>query len=108
VAAGGLADRRGDVSQRCGADLPQRLLTLTSRAARMATDASVLLMITESVIPFSTLKQATIYFGPDVRPMAIRAKPDAPSGINRSGDLTVLAVRALSDLPRLLNAAVSA
>ena len=36
--------------------------------------------------------------------IALRVEPDAPPGISRSGDLTVLALRALTDLPLLLNA----
>ena len=39
-----------------------------------------------------------------VRVIALRCEPDAPPGLNRSGDLTVLALRSLTDLPGLLNA----
>ena len=90
------------------ADQGQDLASRTARAARMATDTSVLILLTGSVIPFSAVKSATVYFGPDVKAMAIRVEPDAPPGISRSGDLTVLAVRTLADLPLLLNAAVNA
>jgi uncharacterized protein (DUF58 family) len=86
----------------------QDLASLTSRAARKATDTSVLMLVTGSVIPFSALLHSTVYFGPDVKVMAIRIEPDAPPGITRSGDLTVLAVRTLDGLPALLSAAVSA
>jgi uncharacterized protein (DUF58 family) len=89
------------------ADVGQDLATLTSRTARLAPDTSVAMLITGSVIPFSALKAATVYFGPDVAIMAIRCEPDAPPGISRSGGLTVLAVRALADLPLLLATAVS-
>ena len=40
-----------------------------------------------------------MHFGPDVRVIALRCEPDAPPGLNRSGDLTVLALRGLTDLP---------
>lgn len=62
------------------------------------------MLLTGSVIPFRALQAAAVYFGPDVRVIGLRAEPDAPPGISRSGDLTVLALRALSDLPMLLNA----
>lgn len=85
----------------------QDLAALTSRAARMATDTSVLVLVTGGVIPFAALKSAAIYFGPDVTVLAIRIEPDAPPGISRSGGLTVLGLRAVADLPGLLNAAAS-
>ncbi len=90
------------------ADRGQDLSTLVRRAVRMAPDTTVLMLLTGSVIPFGTLKGAAVYFGPDVRVMAIRIEPDAPPGISRSGDITVLGVRALTDLPLLLNTAAAA
>jgi hypothetical protein len=66
------------------------------------------MMLTGSVIPFASLKAAAIYFGPDVKVVAIRVEPDAPPGISRSGEMTVLALRALTDLPLLLNTAAGA
>jgi uncharacterized protein (DUF58 family) len=86
----------------------QDLASLTSRAARKATDTSVLMLVTGSVIPFSAVKHGCVYFGPDVKVIAIRAEPDAPPGISRSGDLTVLAVQTLDGLPALLSATVNA
>jgi hypothetical protein len=62
------------------------------------------MLLTGSVIPFRALKAASVYFGPDVRVIALRCEPDAPPGINSSADLTVLALRALTDLPMLLDA----
>jgi uncharacterized protein (DUF58 family) len=89
------------------ADDGQDLATLASRAARMAGDTSVAMLITGSLIPFRALKSAAAYFGPDVRAMAIRCELQAPPGVSRSADLTVLAVRALSDLPARLSSAVN-
>jgi uncharacterized protein (DUF58 family) len=89
------------------ADDGQDLATLAGRAARMASDTSVAMLITGSTIPFRALKSTTACFGPDVKAMAIRCEPQAPPGISRSADLTVLAVRSLSDLPSLLSAAVN-
>jgi len=86
------------------ADHGQDLTTLAGRAYRLATDTTVLMLITGSVIPFRALKAASVYFGPDVRVFALRAEPDAPPGVSRSGDLTVLGLRDLANLPMLLNA----
>ncbi|MGH3276883.1 MAG: DUF58 domain-containing protein [Streptosporangiaceae bacterium] len=90
---------RGELAER-GQDLP----TLAGRAYRLARDTTVLMLLTGSVIPFRGLKAASAYFGPDVRVIALRCEPEAPPGISSSGDLTVLALRALTDLPVLLNA----
>jgi uncharacterized protein (DUF58 family) len=90
---------RGELAER-GQDLP----TLAGRAYRLARDTTVLMLLTGSVVPFRALKAAATYFGPDVRVIALRCEPEAPPGINSSGDLTVLALRTITDLPVLLNA----
>jgi uncharacterized protein (DUF58 family) len=86
------------------ADHGQDLSTLAGRAYRLARDTTVLMLLTGSVIPFRALKIAATYFGPDVRVIALRCEPGAPPGLSQSGDLTVLALRDLTDLPMLLNA----
>jgi uncharacterized protein (DUF58 family) len=86
------------------AETGQDLSTLVGRSYRLAQDTTVLMLLTGSVIPFPALRSAAIYFGPDVRVIALRCEPDAPPGISRSGGLTVLGLRALTDLPALLNA----
>jgi uncharacterized protein (DUF58 family) len=86
------------------AEQGQDLSTLSRRGYRLARDTTVLMLLTGSVIPFRALKGAATYFGPDVRVIALRCEPDAPPGLSKSGDLTVLALRALTDLPTLLNA----
>jgi uncharacterized protein (DUF58 family) len=92
VAAGTLADTGQDLS------------ALAGRGYRLAQDTTVLMLLTGSVIPFRALRGAAVYFGPDVRVVALRCEPDAPPGISQSGGLTVLALRTLTDLPMLLNA----
>jgi uncharacterized protein (DUF58 family) len=86
------------------AERGQELSTLAGRGYRLARDTTVLMLVTGSVVPFRALKSAATYFGPDVRVIALRCEPDAPPGLSRSGALTVLALRALTDLPMLLNA----
>jgi uncharacterized protein (DUF58 family) len=92
IAAGALAETGQDLS------------TLAGRGYRLAQDTTVLMLLTGSVIPFSALGSAAVYFGPDVRVIALRCEPDAPPGISQSGGVTVLALRTLTDLPMLLNA----
>jgi uncharacterized protein (DUF58 family) len=92
IAAGTLAETGQDLSTNAG------------RGYRLAQDTTVLMLLTGSVIPFRALKGAAVYFGPDVRVIALRCEPDAPPGISQSGGLTVLALRSLTDLPMLLNA----
>jgi uncharacterized protein (DUF58 family) len=82
----------------------QDLASLAARAARAALDTTVLMLLTGSVVPFRSLKAAAVYFGPDVRVLALRAEPDAPPGITRSADITVFGLRALGDLPGLIAA----
>src|SRR5512146_1114952 len=86
------------------AETGQDLATLAGRGHRLAQDTTVLMLLTGSVVPFRALQGAAVYFGPDVRVIALRCESDAPPGITRSGGLTVLALRALTDLPMLLNA----
>ena len=86
------------------ADQGHDLSTLAGRAYRLARDTTVLMLLTGSVVPFRALQAAATYFGPDVRVIALRCEPDAPPGLTKSGDLTVLALRELTDLPTLLNA----
>jgi len=89
-------------------DHGQDLASLAGRASRLATDTSVLMLLTGSVIPFRSLKAAAVFFGPDVRVIALRVEPDAPPGISESGGMTVLALRVLADLPLLMNTAAYA
>ena len=86
------------------AETGQDLSTLAGRGYRLARDTTVLMLVTGSLVPFRALQGAAVYFGPDVRMIALRCEPDAPPGISQSGGLTVLALRTLTDLPMLLNA----
>ncbi len=86
------------------AETGQDLSALVGRGYRLAQDTTVLMLLTGSMIPFRALRGAAVYFGPDVRVIALRCEPDAPPGISQSGGLTVLALRTLADLPMLLNA----
>jgi uncharacterized protein (DUF58 family) len=86
------------------AETGQDLATLVGRGYRLAQDTTVLMLLTGSVIPFRALRGAAVFFGPDVRVIALRCEPDAPPGISQSGGLTVLALRTLPDLPMLMNA----
>jgi uncharacterized protein (DUF58 family) len=86
------------------AETGQDLSTLVGRSYRLAQDTTVLMLLTGSVISFAALRSAAVYFGPDVRVIALRCEPDAPPGVSQSGGLTVLGLRTLTDLPMLLAA----
>jgi uncharacterized protein (DUF58 family) len=78
------------------------LFPAARRGSAMATDTSLAVLLTGSVISYADVRHAAQRFGPDVVPLVIRVETDAPSGLSRSGGMTVVAIRALSDLPRLL------
>jgi uncharacterized protein (DUF58 family) len=89
---------RGELAER-----GQDLATLTARAARIATDTSVLMLITGSLVALPALRSAAVFFGPDVKVIALRVDAATVPGVSRTGDLTVLGLRVLGDLPRLLS-----
>lgn len=78
-----------------------------AKASSLATDASLVVLVTGSLIPFVDLRGAANRFGPEAVPVAVRVEPDAPAGISVSGGLTVLAVRTIGDLPIVLTGAAS-
>lgn len=79
----------------------------TARAAALATDTSLAVLVTGSRIPYAELRSAGAWFGPEVSPLVVRVEPAFPAGLSVSGGMTVLAVRDLTDLPRLLAASAA-
>lgn len=80
---------------------------LAARAARIAPDTSVALIVTGSVIPFAQLRRAAMHFPPEVRVVALRIDPTASTAISGSGGMTVLSLQQLSELPALLAGTLS-
>lgn len=76
---------------------------LAARAARIAPDTSVAMIITGSEVPFHELHHASAHFPAEVRVVALRVDPRQPT--SRSGDrgLTVLTLQALDELPALMS-----
>ena len=83
------------------------LAVLAVRAARVAPDTSLAVMISGARIPFGGLQRAAAHFPPEARRLALRIEPDRPAGMQTAGSLTVMSLQRLSDLPALLLAAVA-
>jgi uncharacterized protein (DUF58 family) len=78
------------------------LRDLATRAARIAPDTSVALLITGSLVPFIDIHRAAAHFPPEVRSLAIRIDPGAPTSVRGSRGLTVLSLQSLAELPAAL------
>lgn len=75
---------------------------LAARAARIAPDTSIALIITGSRVPFVELRRAASYFAPEVRTIVLRVDPAGATGITGNRVLPVLTLQTLSELPALL------
>jgi len=75
---------------------------LAARAARIAPDTSVALIITGSLVPFRELQHASTHFPPEVRVIALKIDSMRPTGISSHGGLTVLNLQTLAELPALM------
>lgn len=80
--------------------LPQ----LAAHAARVAPTTSVALLITGAATDVADLRRAAAIFPLEVSTVVVRVAPAEPSGLAHIGDLRVLNLSALSDLPGLLRA----
>jgi uncharacterized protein (DUF58 family) len=78
------------------------LSDLAARAARIAPDTSIALIVTGSAVPFVELRRAASHFSIEVRTIALRIDPSATTGISGSSALMVLTLRNLSELAALL------
>ena len=54
-------------------------------------------------MPFGELQHAAAHFAPEVRVVALRVDPTAPTGISGSRALTVLSLQRLGELAALLS-----
>jgi uncharacterized protein (DUF58 family) len=80
------------------------LADVAPRAAGMAPDTSLLLLVTGRHPGFGALHRAAAHFPPEARRLALRIDPAAPVGVQSAGPLTVLSLQRLADLPPLLAA----
>jgi uncharacterized protein (DUF58 family) len=80
------------------ADLP----TLTRRVLRTAPDTSIAMLITGSILPFASVRRAAATLPPEIDTVVLRIDANADPAMTRVGNLTVLTLHALNDLPALM------
>lgn len=83
------------------------LADLARRAARIAPDTSMALLVTGSQVPFEQIQRAANDFPIEVKVLALQVDPTRPTGIRESRGLTVLTLQRLTDLAGLLLGAAS-
>ena len=71
-------------------------------ASNLAPDASVAILVTGSHRPFIQVQRALAQFEVEVIKVALVIDPDAQVGVRSAGGLTILTVRELADLRRVL------
>lgn len=80
---------------------------LAARAVRIAPDTSLALVVTGAAAPFTELHRASLHFPPEVRVVALRVDPAAPTALGGGAGLPVLTLNRLSELGALLAGALS-
>jgi Protein of unknown function DUF58 len=78
------------------------LATLAGGVLRTAPDTSLAVLITGSIVPFSVVRRAGAALPPEIDTVALRVDPNADPGMTTVGDMTVLTLHALNDLPPLM------
>jgi predicted LPLAT superfamily acyltransferase len=81
---------------------PCDVFASAGEAAALAPDASVGVLVTGGHRPFIQVQRALAQFEVEVIKVAIVIDPDETVGIRRVGNLTLLSVRELADLRRVL------
>lgn len=79
------------------------LTDLAARAARIAPDTSVALLITGANVAYLDLHRAAAHFPPEVRTLAVRIDPTAPTSILANRGVTVLTLQSLAELPAAMS-----
>ena len=80
----------------------ERLATLAGRVLRTAPDTSIAILISGSVPEFSVIRRAAAAIPVEIDTVALRIDPRGDPGMTSVGNLTVLTLRALNDLPALM------
>ncbi|WP_229708768.1 DUF58 domain-containing protein [Knoellia flava] len=81
---------------------PTDVFGSASDGAALAPDASVAILVTGSHRPFIQVQRALAQFEVEVIKVALVIDPDAQVGVRHAGGLTILTVRELGDLRRVL------
>lgn len=79
------------------------LVDCATRATRLASDTSLLFLVTGAEAPFESVLRASATFPPEVRRLAIVVDPAATAGVTEAGGLSVLRLATRGDLPGLLH-----
>lgn len=87
---------------------PMDVFGSTGDAAALAPDASIAILVTGSHRPFIQVQRALAQFEVEVIKVALVIDPDAQVGVRRAGGLTILTVRELTDVRRVLFSGVLA
>ena len=87
---------------------PVDVFASSGEASALAPDASVGLLVTGSHRPFIQIQRALAQFEVEVIKVALVIDPDTEVGVRRLGDITLLSVRELADLQRVLFSGVLA
>ena len=69
---------------------------------RTAPDTSIAILISGSVPEFSVVRRAAAAIPVEIDTVALRVDPAGDPGMTTVGNLTVLTLRALNDLPALM------
>lgn len=80
----------------------ERLATLAGQVLRTAPDTSIAILISGSVPEFSVVRRAAAAIPVEIDTVALRVDPAGDPGMTTVGNLTVLSLRALNDLPALM------
>jgi hypothetical protein len=78
------------------------LATLAGSVLRNAPDTSIAILITGSLPAFSVVRRAAAALPIEIDTVALRVDPRGDPGMTTVGNLTVLTLRALNDLPALM------
>jgi len=78
------------------------LATLAGDVLRTAPDTSIAMLITGSALEFSALRRAAFALPPELDIVALCIDPASRTGLTQIGQLTVLTMPTLSDLPALM------
>lgn len=88
----------------CRADFGKSgLVGSANRAAELASDTSLLFLVTGAQAPFESVLRASATFAPEVRRLAIIVDEETTAGVTEAGGLTVLRLASKADLPGLLH-----
>ncbi len=78
-----------------------------AHAWRLAADTSIAVLVTGALMPFTDLRRAAAIFPPSVRTLAMVINGEGSTGISDAGQLTVLTIPTLDDLPGVMRAVLA-